>query len=70
MLGLPVSHPGPINIHVQMDATYQSRGITSCHKMGQGASQVIGVACEYTSDKHQIISYHLSNKLCWVGSWL
>ena len=42
MLGLPESHP----INIQMDATYQSRGITSRHKMGQGASQVIGVACE------------------------
>jgi uncharacterized protein YbcI len=49
-----------------MDATYQSRGITSHHKMGQGASQVISVACE----DMQIISFHLSKKLCWVGSWL
>lgn len=66
MLGLPSSHP----INIQMDASYQSRGITSRHKMGQGASQVIGVACEDETDQHNVISYHMVNKLCWVGAWL
>lgn len=38
--------------------------------MGQGASQVIGVACEDETDQHNVISYHMVNKLCWVGAWL
>uniref|UniRef100_A0A8W8LNC7 Mutator-like transposase domain-containing protein n=1 Tax=Magallana gigas TaxID=29159 RepID=A0A8W8LNC7_MAGGI len=47
-----------------------ARGITSRHKMGQGASQVIGVACEDETDQHNVMSYHMVIKLCWVGAWL
>ncbi|VDI66557.1 Hypothetical predicted protein [Mytilus galloprovincialis] len=38
--------------------------------MGQNASQVIGIACENETDNHDIIGFHLVNKLCWVGAWL
>lgn len=65
-LGLKRNHP----IKVQMDGTYQSINIKSRHKMGQNASQLIGTACEDETDSHDIISYHLLNKLCWVGAWL
>ncbi|CAC5370246.1 unnamed protein product [Mytilus coruscus] len=38
--------------------------------MGQNASQAIGIACENETDNHDIIGFHLVNKLCWVGAWL
>ncbi len=38
--------------------------------MGQGASQVIGVACEGETDQHNVISYHIVDKLCRVVAWL
>ncbi|CAG2195885.1 unnamed protein product [Mytilus edulis] len=65
-LGLNKNSP----IKLQMDGTYQSVHIKSRHKMGQNASQVIGIACENETDNHDIIGFHLVNKLCWVGAWL
>ncbi|CAG2202196.1 unnamed protein product [Mytilus edulis] len=65
-LGLNKNSP----VKLQMDGTYQSVHIKSRHKMGQNASQVIGIACENETDNHDIIGFHLVNKLCWVGAWL
>ena len=65
-LGLPKTNP----INMQMDTVYSTMNIKSRHKMGQNASQAIGVACENETDDHNIVSYHLLNKLCWVGAWL
>ena len=58
----------PINISVYV--RYNSNFITSRHKLGQSASQAIGVAVENQTDEKQIISMFMSNKLCWEGSWL
>ncbi|CAC5388477.1 unnamed protein product [Mytilus coruscus] len=38
--------------------------------MGQNASQAIGIACENETNNHDIIGFHLINKLCWVVAWL
>ncbi|CAG2233474.1 unnamed protein product [Mytilus edulis] len=65
-LGLNKNSP----IKLQMDGTYQSVYIKSRHKMGQNASQAIGIACENETDSHDVIGLHLINKLCWVGAWL
>ncbi|CAC5378309.1 unnamed protein product [Mytilus coruscus] len=65
-LGLNKNSP----VKLQMDGTYQSVHIKSRHKMGQNASQAIGIACENETDNHDIIGFHLVNKLCWVGAWL
>ncbi|CAC5420799.1 unnamed protein product [Mytilus coruscus] len=65
-LGLNKNSP----IKLQMDGTYQSIYIKSRHKMGQNASQAIGIACENETDSHDVIGFHLVNKLCWVGAWL
>ncbi|CAG2189860.1 unnamed protein product [Mytilus edulis] len=65
-LGLNKNSP----IKLQMDGTYQSVYIKSRHKMGQTASQAIGIACENETDSHDVIGLHLINKLCWVGAWL
>lgn len=65
-LGLQKNHP----IKLQMDGTYQSVTIKGRHKMGQSASQSIGVACEIETDDKDVVAWHFSNKLCWVGAWL
>lgn len=38
--------------------------------MDQKVSHVFGVPCEDETDKHNVKSYHLVNKLCLVGVWL
>ncbi|VDI03264.1 Hypothetical predicted protein [Mytilus galloprovincialis] len=58
-LGLNKNSP----IKLQMDGTYQSVYIKSRHKMGQNASQAIGIACENETDSHDVIGLHLINKL-------
>jgi hypothetical protein len=58
----------PINISV--DVRYNSNTITSRHKMGQNASQAIGIAIEQQTDRKQIVSMYLTNKLCWEGAML
>ncbi len=63
-----LSATSPINISI--DVRYNSTTITSRHKMGQNASQAIGVAVEHQTDQKQIVACHLVNKLCTVGSWL
>jgi hypothetical protein len=56
-------------VNVSMDVRYNSTTIASSSKMGQNASQAIGVAIENQTDQKQIIGFHMENKLCWVGSW-
>ncbi|CAG2228502.1 unnamed protein product [Mytilus edulis] len=65
-LGLNKNSP----VKLQMDGTYQSVHIKSRHKMGQNASQAIGIARENETDNHDIIGFHLVNELCWVCAWL
>ena len=57
-------------INVSLDVLYNSSCIASSYKMGQNASQAIGIAIENQTDQKRIVSFHLDNKLCWVGSWL
>ena len=64
--GLPVDEP----VNISVDVRYNSSLIASNHKMGQNASQAIGVMVEQHTDDKQIIGFHLQNKLCWVGSYL
>lgn len=64
--GLKADEP----INISLDVRYNSSTITSRKKMGQNASQAIGVAIENQTDLKQIISCQLLNKLCPVGSWL
>jgi hypothetical protein len=64
--GLPADSP----INVSMDVRYNSTTIASRHKMGQNASQAIGIVTETQTDRKQIVGVHLVNKLCYVGSWL
>lgn len=64
--GLPESCP----INISMDVRYNSTTITSRHKMGQNASQAVGVVVESQTDQKQIIGMYMENQLCWVGSWL
>lgn len=64
--GLP--HEAPINASV--DVRYDTNTFGSRNKMGQNATQAVGLLIEQQTDKQQIVSMHLDNKLCWVGSWL
>ena len=64
--GLPAEDP----INIGFDVRYNSNKIVSSHKMGQNASQAIGVVIEKQTDSQQIIGVYLENKLCWAGSWL
>ena len=63
-----LSADSPINISV--DARYNSNSIKSSTKLGQNASQAIGVAIENQTEQKQILAFHLENKLCWTGTWL
>ena len=58
----------PINVSV--DVRYNSSNITSSQKMGQNASQAIGIALENQTAQKRIVSFHVDNKLCWRGSYL
>ena len=64
--GLSAEEP----VNISLDVRYNSTTITSRNKMGQSATQAIGVAIENQTDKKQIISCQMLNKLCPVGSWL
>lgn len=64
--GLPAISP----VNISMDVRYNSTTITSRNKMGQNASQAIGVAVEHQTAQNQIVACHLINKLCPVGTWL
>jgi hypothetical protein len=63
-----LSKDSPIN--VAMDVRYNSNTFGGRHKMGQNASQAIGICTEGQSDSKEIVGLHVENKLCWKGSWL
>jgi len=58
----------PVNIAI--DVRYNSNTIASRGKMGQNASQAIGVAIETMTDTKQIVGVFVDNKLCNHGAWL
>jgi hypothetical protein len=64
--GLPEDTP----INISVDVRYDTNTFSSRRKMGQNATQAIGLATENQSDKHQIVAMHMDNKLCRTGSWL
>jgi hypothetical protein len=64
--GLAVDTP----INISVDVRYNSNTITSRRKMGQNASQAIGIAVEQQTDRKQIVSMYIENKLCWEGAML
>ena len=64
--GMPENAP----INISMDARYNSTTVKNSYGAGQAASQAIGVAIEWQTDQHQIVGFHLENKLCKVGSML
>ncbi|XP_074648731.1 uncharacterized protein LOC141904118 [Tubulanus polymorphus] len=57
-------------INVQVDCRYNSISIAGRRKMGQNASQAIGICREDQSDKHAIIGAYLQTKLCPTGQRL
>ena len=64
--GLPENAP----INISMDVRYNSTTVKNSYGVGQAASQAIGAAIEWQTDEHQIVGFHLENKLCKVGSML
>ena len=64
--GVPENAP----INISMDVRYNSTTVKNSYGVGQAASQVIGAAIEWQTDQHQIVDFHLENKLCKVGSML
>lgn len=66
MRGLPEESP----VNVSVDVRYNSTSITTRGKMGQSATQAIGVAIENHTDAKQIVGLCLENKLCRHGAWL
>ena len=66
MRGLPENAP----INISMDVRYNSTTVKNSYGVGQAASQAIGAAIEWQTDEHQIVGFHLENKLCKVGSML
>lgn len=66
MRNLPQDSP----VNVSVDVRYNTCSITSRGKMGQSATQAIGVAIENHTDAKQIVGLCLENKLCHHGAWL
>ena len=64
--GLPENAP----INISMDVRYNSTTVKNSYGAGQAASQAIQAAIEWQTDQHQIVGFHLENKLCKVGSML
>ena len=64
--GLPENAPINISMYVRYNATTHKNS----YGVGQAASQAIGAAIEWQTDQHQIVGFHLENKLCKVGAML
>ena len=60
--GLPASAP----INISMDVRYNSTSL----KNRQSTSQAVGTAIEWQTDKHEIVGFHMENKLCKLGTSL
>lgn len=63
-----LSEQSPVNIGI--DVRYNSNTITGRHKMGQNASQAIGIAIEHQTDEQQIVALDVRNQLCSKGKRL
>lgn len=63
-----LSPEAPTNI--SLDCSYNSICIGSRKKMGQNASQAVGLAISHQSEEKKVVSLYLENKLCWNGAWL
>ena len=68
LVGLRMCEDVPSNI--SMDVRYNSTSVKNSYGAGQVASEAIGAAIEWQTDQHQIVGFHLENKLCKVGSML
>lgn len=55
---------------VGADSRYNSTSTTGRRKLGQNASQAVGIAVEHQTDKKQIVAVYMENKLCYQGAWL
>ena len=64
--GLPANAP----INISMDVRYNSTSLKNSYGCGQSASQAVGTAIEWQTDKHEILGFHMENKLCKLGSSL
>ena len=64
--GLPANAP----INISMDVRYNSTSPKNSYGCGQSASQAVGTAIEWQTDKHEILGFHMENKLCKLGSSL
>ena len=53
-----------------MDVRYHSTTLKNSYGCGQSASQAVGTTIEWQTDKHEIIGFHLENKLCKLGASL
>ena len=53
-----------------MDVRYKSTSLKNSYSCGQSASQAVGTAIEWQTDKHEILGFHMENKLCKQGSSL
>ena len=64
--GLPANAP----INISMDVRYNSTSLKNSYGCGQSASQAVGTAIEWQTDKHEILGFHMENKLYKLGSSL
>ena len=53
-----------------MAVRYNSTSLKNSYGCGQSASQAVGTAIEWQTDKHEILGFHMENKLCKLGSSL
>lgn len=58
------------SVNIAMDGRYNCTVISSRKKIGQNASQAIGIACETKTDKQYIIAAAVQDKLCWTAAWM
>ena len=61
-------HNAAINISTYV--RYNSTSLKNSYGAGQSCSQVISTCIEWQTDRHDIIGFHLENKLCKLGSTL
>ena len=66
MRGLPENSP----INISMNVRYNATAHKNTYGVRQAASQAIGAPLEWQTDQHQIVGFHLENKLYKVGAML
>ena len=57
-------------INISTDVRYNSSSLKNSYGAGQSCSQAIATCIEWQTDRHDIIGFHLENKLCKLGSTL